>query len=129
MARRFFSNYLDSLRHRPGARRAGDIAAVAEFVTKQPYVSKGKWVSVAVSAGDFAAVASTADSPHGLAAAASHAHLPGVRLSTSTASRLNECRQSGAIDSTQGKWRRFGMMAQVGQTGPLPYQNNQLAFR
>jgi len=33
-----------------GRAGASDIAAVAQFMTTQPYVSKGKWISVGVSA-------------------------------------------------------------------------------
>lgn len=52
-----------------GRAGASDIAAVARFMSGQPYVSKGKWISVGISAGAFATVALTADPPPGLAAA------------------------------------------------------------
>src|SRR5258708_25873719 len=52
-----------------GRAGAADIAAVARFMTAQPYVSKGKWISVGVSAGGFATVALTPDPPPGLASA------------------------------------------------------------
>ena len=53
------------------AGRAGaeDIAAAAKFMETEPYVAKGKWISVGVSAGAYATVALTAASPPGLAAA------------------------------------------------------------
>ncbi len=56
-----------------GRRAASDIAAVAKFMANQPYVAKGKWISVGVSAGAFATLALTADAPHDLAAAISFA--------------------------------------------------------
>jgi dienelactone hydrolase len=52
---------------------ASDIAAVARFMATEPYVTKGKWISVGVSAGAFATVALTADAPRDLAAAISFA--------------------------------------------------------
>jgi dienelactone hydrolase len=52
-----------------GQAGAKDIAAVAKFMTAQSYVSKGRWISVGVSAGAFATVALTADPPPDLAAA------------------------------------------------------------
>jgi len=58
---------------RAGRAGAEDIAAVAKFMATQPYVSKGKWISVGVSAGAFATVALTADPPRDLAAALSFA--------------------------------------------------------
>jgi dienelactone hydrolase len=60
-----------------GLAGASDIAAVAEFMTGQPYVSKGKWISVGVSAGGFATVALTVNPPPDLAAAISFAPRPG----------------------------------------------------
>jgi dienelactone hydrolase len=56
-----------------GQAGAKDIAAVAKFMASQPYVSKGKWISVGVSAGAFATVALSAEAPPGLAAAISFA--------------------------------------------------------
>src|SRR5665213_4570004 len=46
-----------------GLAGASDIAAVAKFMSSQPYVSKGKWISVGVSAGAFDTVALTAMAP------------------------------------------------------------------
>ena len=39
---------------RVGKAGASDIAAVARFMSTQPYVSQGKWISVGRSAGGFA---------------------------------------------------------------------------
>ena len=57
--------------HYVEAGRAGgdDIAAVAAFMEQQPYVAKGLWISVGVSAGAFATLALAARAPAGLAAA------------------------------------------------------------
>lgn len=46
-----------------------DIAAIARYMRSQPYVSKGKWISVGHSAGAFETLALAADAPHGLVAA------------------------------------------------------------
>jgi len=54
---------------RAGRAGAGDIAAAAVFMMKQPYVSKGKWISVGRSAGGFATVALASTTASGLAAA------------------------------------------------------------
>jgi dienelactone hydrolase len=51
-----------------GRAAAADIAAVAKYMTAQPYVTKDKWISVGVSAGGFATLALTAAAPPGLAA-------------------------------------------------------------
>ena len=56
-----------------GRAGASDIAAVAKFMRAQSYVSKGKWISIGVSAGGLATVALTADAPPDLAAAISFA--------------------------------------------------------
>lgn len=52
-----------------GRAGASDIAAAAEFMMDQPYVSKGKWISVGRSAGGFATVALASAAPPGLVAA------------------------------------------------------------
>ncbi len=52
-----------------GRAAAHDIEAVATYMEKQSYVLAGSWISVGVSAGAFATVALTADSPKTLAAA------------------------------------------------------------
>ncbi|WP_052833245.1 CocE/NonD family hydrolase [Bradyrhizobium sp. LTSP885] len=51
-----------------GRAGASDIAAAAQFMLSQPYVSKGKWISVGRSAGAFATVALASTMPSGLAA-------------------------------------------------------------
>jgi hypothetical protein len=56
-----------------GCAGASDIAAVAKFMTGQPYVSKGKWISVRISADGFATAALMVDPPPNLAAAISFA--------------------------------------------------------
>jgi dienelactone hydrolase len=58
---------------RAGYAGASDIAAVARFMAAEPYVDKGAWISVGVSAGGFATVALTANAPRDLAAAISFA--------------------------------------------------------
>ncbi len=62
-----------------GRTAAADLAAVASAMLGQPYVTKGKWISVGVSAGGFATVALTADAPPGLAAAIAFAPGRGSR--------------------------------------------------
>jgi dienelactone hydrolase len=86
---------------RAGAR---DIAAVAQFMTTQSYVSKEKWISVGISAGGFATVALTADPPHGLAAAISFA--PG--------------RGSTGPDTVCGANQLVAAFAQYGKTSRIP---------
>jgi dienelactone hydrolase len=86
---------------RAGAR---DIAAVAQFMTNQPYVSKDKWISVGVSAGGFATVALTADPPQGLAAAIAFA--PG--------------RGSTSPDTVCGANQLVSAFAQYGKTSRIP---------
>jgi pimeloyl-ACP methyl ester carboxylesterase len=54
---------------RAGRAAAQDIEAVAAYMEKQTYILPGPWISVGVSAGAFATVALTADSPKNLAAA------------------------------------------------------------
>jgi dienelactone hydrolase len=87
-----------------GRSGAADIAAVAKFMTTQPYVSKGKWISVGVSAGAFATVALTADPPHDLAAAISFA--PG--------------RGSSGPDTVCGERQLVSAFAQYGKTSRIP---------
>jgi dienelactone hydrolase len=58
---------------------ASDLAAVAQYMLGQPYVTKDKWISVGVSAGGLATVALTADPPPGLAAAIAFAPGRGSR--------------------------------------------------
>ena len=87
-----------------GRAGAADIAAVARFMTAQPYVSKGKWISVGVSAGGFATVALTADPPRGLAAAISFA--PG--------------RGSTSDDTVCGEKQLVSAFAQYGKTSRVP---------
>jgi dienelactone hydrolase len=87
-----------------GRAGASDIAAVAKFMTAQPYVSKGKWVSVGHSAGAFATVALTADPPPELAAAISFA--PG--------------RGSTAPDEVCGEQQLISAFAQYGKTSRVP---------
>jgi dienelactone hydrolase len=92
---------------RAGRAGAQDIAAVAKFMASQPYVAKGGWISVGVSAGAFATLALTADAPPGLAAAISFA--PG-RGSTSSDSVCEESRlvqafaEYGATSRTPLLW-------------------------
>ena len=86
---------------RAGAR---DIAAVAQFMISQPYVSKDKWISVGVSAGGFATVALAADAPLGLAAAIAFA--PG--------------RGSSGPDAVCGPDRLVAAFAQYGKTSRTP---------
>jgi dienelactone hydrolase len=87
-----------------GRAGANDIAAVAKFMTTQPYVSKGKWISVGVSAGAFATVALTADPPHDLAAAIGFA--PG--------------RGSTSPDTVCGTKQLISAFAQYGKTSRIP---------
>jgi dienelactone hydrolase len=87
-----------------GRADASEIAAVAHFMTAQPYVSKGKWISVGVSAGGFATVALTADPPHDLAAAISFA--PG--------------RGSSGPDTVCGENQLVAAFAQYGKTSRIP---------
>ena len=87
-----------------GRAAASEIAAVAGFMTTQPYVAKGKWISVGVSAGGFATVALTADAPHDLAAAISFA--PG--------------RGSSGPDTVCGEKQLGSAFAQYGKTSRIP---------
>ena len=87
-----------------GRSDASEIAAVAKFMTAQPYVSKGKWISVGVSAGGFATVALTADPPQDLAAAISFA--PG--------------RGSSGPDTVCGENQLVAAFAQYGKTSRIP---------
>jgi dienelactone hydrolase len=87
-----------------GRAAAADIAAVAKFMATQPYVSKGKWISVGVSAGGFATVALTADPPQDLAAALSFA--PG--------------RGSSGPDAVCGEKQLVSAFARYGKTSRLP---------
>jgi dienelactone hydrolase len=89
---------------RAGRAGARDIAAVAQFMTSQPYVSKDKWISVGVSAGGFATVALTADPPPGLAAAIAFA--PG--------------RGSTSPDTVCGANQLVSAFAQYGKTSRIP---------
>jgi dienelactone hydrolase len=87
-----------------GRAGAADIAAVARFMSTQPYVSKGRWISVGVSAGGFATVALTADAPRDLAAAISFA--PG--------------RGSTSPDTVCGEKQLISAFAQYGKTSRVP---------
>jgi dienelactone hydrolase len=87
-----------------GRTAASDIAAVARFMATQPYVAKGKWISVGVSAGAFATVALTADAPRDLAAAISFA--PG--------------RGSSGPDTVCGEKQLVAAFAQYGKTSRTP---------
>jgi dienelactone hydrolase len=87
-----------------GRTAASDIAAVARFMANQPYIAKGKWISVGVSAGAFATVALTADAPHDLAAAISFA--PG--------------RGSSGPDTVCGEKQLVAAFAQYGKTSRTP---------
>jgi dienelactone hydrolase len=87
-----------------GRTAAEDIAAVAAYMASQPYVSKGKWISVGVSAGGFATVALTAASPPNLAAALVFA--PG--------------RGSSAVDTVCGEDRLVAAFAEYGRTSRVP---------
>jgi dienelactone hydrolase len=87
-----------------GRAGAADISAVAKFMATQPYVSKGKWISVGVSAGGFATVALTADPPRDLAAAISFA--PG--------------RGSTSDDTVCGEKQLIAAFAQYGKTSRVP---------
>jgi dienelactone hydrolase len=87
-----------------GQAAAGDIAAVVHFMATQPYVSKGQWISVGVSAGGFATVALTAAAPPDLAAAISFA--PG--------------RGSSGPDTVCGSRQLVAAFAQYGKTSRIP---------
>lgn len=87
-----------------GKAGASDIAAVARFMSTQPYVSQGKWISVGRSAGGFATIALTADAPPGLAAAISFA--PG--------------RGSRSPDMVCGEKQLVAALAQYGRTSRVP---------
>ena len=87
-----------------GLAGASDIAAVAKFMDSQAYVSKGKWISVGVSAGGFATVALTAVAPPDLAAAIAFA--PG--------------RGSSGPDTVCGENRLVAAFAQYGKTSRVP---------
>jgi dienelactone hydrolase len=87
-----------------GRAGASDIAAVAKFMFVQPYVSRGKWISVGHSAGAFATVALTADPPHELAAAIVFA--PG--------------RGSTTPDTVCGESQLISAFAQYGKTSRVP---------
>jgi dienelactone hydrolase len=83
---------------------ASDIAAVARYMSRQFFVSKGKWISVGHSAGAFATIALTADAPHDLAAAIAFA--PG--------------RGSTAPDEVCGEKQLVAAFAQYGKTSRVP---------
>jgi dienelactone hydrolase len=87
-----------------GQAGARDIAAVAKYMSSQSYVSKGRWISVGVSAGAFATVALTADPPPDLAAAIAFA--PG--------------RGSSVPDTVCGAKQLVAAFAQFGKTSRLP---------
>jgi dienelactone hydrolase len=87
-----------------GRAGASDIAAVARFMETQPYVSKGRWISVGFSAGAFATVALSADPPRDLAAAISFA--PG--------------RGSTSPDTVCGERQLLAAFAQYGKTSRIP---------
>jgi dienelactone hydrolase len=87
-----------------GLAGASDIAAVARFMGSQAYVSKGRWISVGVSAGAFATVALTADAPRDLAAAIAFA--PG--------------RGSSGPDAVCGEKQLVAAFAQYGRTSRVP---------
>jgi dienelactone hydrolase len=87
-----------------GRAGASDIAAVAKFMSGEPYVGKGKWISVGYSAGGFATVALTADPPHDLAAAISFA--PG--------------RGSTSADTVCGEKQLVSAFAEYGKTSRVP---------
>jgi dienelactone hydrolase len=87
-----------------GRAGASDIAAAARFMATQPYVSKGRWISVGRSVGAFATVALTADAPPGLAAAISFA--PG--------------RGSQSSDTVCGEKQLVAAFTQYGKTSRVP---------
>jgi len=87
-----------------GLTEAADIAAVAKFMSGQDYVSKGRWISVGVSAGGFATVALTSLTPPGLAAGIVFA--PG--------------RGSSAPDTVCGEGSLVEAFAQYGKTSRVP---------
>lgn len=87
-----------------GRTAASDIAAVARFMATEPYVARGRWISVGVSAGAFATVALTADAPPDLAAAISFA--PG--------------RGSSGPDTVCGEKQLVSAFAQYGKTSRTP---------
>ncbi|MBR1260846.1 MULTISPECIES: CocE/NonD family hydrolase [unclassified Bradyrhizobium] len=87
-----------------GLAGANDIAAVARALEAQPFVSKGRWISVGVSAGGFATVALTSQQPPGLVAAISFA--PG--------------RGSSGPDAVCGEPQLVAAFAQYGKTSRVP---------
>ena len=87
-----------------GLAGANDIAAVARFMRGQSYVSKGKWISVGVSAGGFATVGLTVEAPQDLAAAIAFA--PG--------------RGSSGPDTVCGENRLVAAFTQYGKTSRVP---------
>jgi dienelactone hydrolase len=87
-----------------GSTEASDIAAVARYMSGQDYVSKGRWISVGVSAGGFATVALTANAPRDLAAAIAFA--PG--------------RGSSGPDTVCGESQLVAAFAQYGKTSRVP---------
>lgn len=89
---------------RAGRAGAQDIAAVARFLAAEPYVAKGRWISVGVSAGAFATVALSADAPPGLAAAIAFA--PG--------------RGSPSPDTVCSESRLVEAFAEYGATSRIP---------
>jgi dienelactone hydrolase len=89
---------------RAGLAGAADIAAVAQFMEMQPYVSKDKWISVGVSAGAFATVALSAEAPSGLVAALAFA--PG--------------RGSTSADTVCAQDRLVAAFALYGRTSRIP---------
>jgi dienelactone hydrolase len=89
---------------RAGRAGASDIAATARFMMDQPYVSKGKWISVGRSAGGFATVALASTAPPALAAAIVFA--PG--------------RGSNGPDTVCGQDELVDAFAQYGKTSRVP---------
>ena len=87
-----------------GRQGASDIAAVARYMSGQPYVSKGKWISVGHSAGAFATVALTAEAPSDLAAAIAFA--PG--------------RGSTVPDEVCGERQLIAAFSEYGKTSRVP---------
>jgi dienelactone hydrolase len=87
-----------------GLAEASDIAAAAKFMSGQAYVSKGKWISVGVSAGGFATVALASNAPSDLAAAMVFA--PG--------------RGSSAPDTVCSESSLVAAFAQYGKTSRVP---------
>jgi pimeloyl-ACP methyl ester carboxylesterase len=99
-----YGNCTDADYAKAGWAGANDIAAVAKFMGSQPYVSKGKWISVGVSAGGFATVALTAMAPQDLAAAIAFA--PG--------------RGSSVPDTVCGENRLVAAFAEYGRNSRVP---------